>query len=621
MSKELKFSKNEFKSKKRYQEYVQKGKIDPEIEKEKQKLRRREEKLKKIMGDDKENVEEEEGKEEHKANAPAAVAEPNSAPAAAAAKKSKEEKPEINKYQVEVDNMLKGEDIKGFLYFRSEWKGEGSKMPPAIRLLIEKEMGYQETQEDVKIPQSKIIDVNDPKYKSLIQAQKDNNKHLQELIKKDSLNPLHDLQPFRHIQLINQDTHYELVNIDIPILETEVVNDPELSYLIEKFAKLGAMQTYGQMKREVGSYSGTDRIQNMEPDVLARRQKFKEKIKRVQKDIKTGQNKPNINYTSIITEEGDINARNPCAGLAQRIFAPRRKLRPRVQEKTTISISQCPEATLRVQIISGINIPVRTESIKSVENFSKFLKESEFNPNAPNRNNLRPGQNPQFPQGAGGGQYPPGPPGAGGYPQDLRNNQPYGNDPRGPRTDYGGNYNRPFDNSGGNYGNNQRFGGTDPYSRNFQDRNLPQYSGYGVVENPYGANRSGYGTQFNPQNALGQQPADMGALQKAKMELTGINNLIQGSVFIEVRLVSSRRPSEPPQIKRTRECKGSFPDWNETVNFKILPANGTKLTEEELMNGDDMLYFSVFDKYESEKRVIMTNKHEITVENKFLGSF
>ena len=106
-------------------------------------------------------------------------------------------------------------------------------MPPVIRLLLENEMKEAQN-EDKIIEKSKIIDVNDPRYNWIIKNYKENNKNLQDLIQKDSLIPLHDLQPFRHIQLINQETHYELVNIDIPILEQEVINDPVLSYFIEK---------------------------------------------------------------------------------------------------------------------------------------------------------------------------------------------------------------------------------------------------------------------------------------------------------------------------------------------------------------------------------------------------
>lgn len=159
----------------------------------------------------------------------------------------------------------------------------------------------------------------------------------------------------------------------------------------------------------------------------------------------------------------------------------------------------------------------------------------------------------------------------------------------------------------------------------FADRNAPPYSGYGTVANPYGTLggnpllglTAGYtGNQLAAPESFAR-PQDMGVLTKAKMELTGINKLVQGAVFIEVRYVSNRPGNENPQIKRTRECRGSFPDWNETLSFKIYPSNGRHLTEEELIKGGDTLYFSIFDKHESEKRVIMTNKHEITIENKF----
>lgn len=622
LAKEIVFSKNEHKAQLRYQQFVEQGVINP---KNKNKLM----------------AQVEVKKEEVKiAEQPGAVAGPQ-APAAAAPvqpPKPKEAKPIVPKETAEqraykqIENMKKGPDIKGFLYFKSEWKGEGSHMPPAIRLLIEKANQKEDfIIPETKLEKSKLIDVNDPRYKSLIMAQKDNNEHLKKLIEKDSLNPLHDLQPFRHIQLINQETHYELVGLDIPILEREVVNDPALSYLIEKFSKLGAMQTYDSMLKEVKSFSGTERLQDMSAEVLERRQKFMEKIKRVQKDIKTGRNKPNINYSSIVKEVGGIDARNPFAGLVEKLFAPRRKLRPKIKTQTTVAISHCSEATLKVQIISGINIPVRSESIQAIEILNKQINANDLNRNKPNQF----GAQNRFPNQVGGPGAPPG------FGRDSTGRDQYGRDSTGryPRDDgrgppgaidpysgrpLTGDYNRTRDN---------RLPGNDPYGGRFGGRDIPGYSGYGTVTNPYGGTLRGSnlgqsygGGQLAPPDAFrrtqGQQrPQQLGALEKAQLELTGINKLIQGSVFIEVRLVSSRRSLEPSQVRRTRECNGSFPDWNETLSFKLLPANGTKFTEEELVGGDDMLYFSIYDKYESEKRVILSNKHEITIENKFLGSF
>jgi hypothetical protein len=663
LAKEIVFSRNEHKARLRYDKYVEQGVIDP---KNKNKFHTKTEVEQKKMEEQMKKTEEQKKKEEEKqsANQPGAVAQPQ-APgvpgAAAPGPKPKVIAPVVTKETAEdkalkhIENMKKGPDIKGFLYFKSEWKGEGSHMPPAIRLLIERANALQTIDEPkTKVGKSTVIDVNDPRYKSLIKAQKENNEHLKKLIEIDSLNPLHDLQPFRHIQLINQETHFELVGLDIPILEREVVNDPALSYLIEKFSKLGAMQTYDTMLKEVKSFSGTERLQDMSAEVLERRQKFMEKIKRVQKDIKTGKNKPNINYTSIIREVGGIDAKNPFAGLIERIFAPRRKLRPRIKTQATVAISHCSEAALKVQIISGINIPVRSESIQAIEILNKQINANDPNknrggnqfgaqnkyPGAPNQYPGAPNQYPGAPNQYPGApnQYPGAPnqyPGAqGSIGRDQYGRDSYGGNARGGQgtlDPYGG---RPL--TGDNRNRDARFATTDPYSGKFGGRDAPAYSGYGTVNNPYGGTlrgstlNQGYGGgQLAPPGIFGgqqrqnlnQKQQQMGALEKAQMELTGINKLIQGSVFIEVRLVSSRRSMEPPQIKKTRECNGSFPDWNETLSFMLSPKNGTKFTEEELINGDDTLYFSIYDKYESEKRVIMSNKHEITVENKFLGSF
>ena len=164
------------------------------------------------------------------------------------------------------------------------------------------------------------------------------------------------------------------------------------------------------------------------------------------------------------------------------------------------------------------------------------------------------------------------------------------------------------------------------------NRNYPDYSGYGSVVDPYRntfQSRGLGGSQFNPggynQSQYGppnnRRPDQMGAVEKAKLELTGIYKSIKGSTFVEVRYSSDRPGNEISQVKRSRECKGSFPDWNETLSFKIKASNGKNITEDEIIKGNDTLYFSIFDKHETERRVPNTNKHEITVENKFLGSF
>lgn len=211
---------------------------------------------------------------------------------------------------------------------------------------------------------------------------------------------------------------------------------------------------------------------------------------------------------------------------------------------------------MQVQIMSGINIPVRSESIQAIENFNRILKSDV--PQAQNLGHQPPqnfGGNSQYP---GGDSY-----GRSGFPQNDPYGRPPGNDGaylgdqynRGPRTENIG-YNRPLDNTGrelGRNGRDGRFGGTNIHG---PEGSAPPYNGYGNVTNPYGTNRGQFGnSQYTPQDLIRNQQnvGGMGALQKAQLELTGLNKLIQGSVFIEVRLVSNRRTSDPPQIKRTRE--------------------------------------------------------------------
>ena len=408
------------------------------------------------------------------------------------------------------------------------------------------------------------------------------------------------------------------------------------------------------MKNEVKSYSGSDRLQDMSAEVLARRQIFMEKVKKVQRDIKIGKNKPNINYASVVREIGGVDAKNPCAGLIGKIFEPRRKLRPRIKDKISVSIASVNEAIIKVHIVSGINIPVRTESLAAIE-----LLNQQISGKAGNFPNQRgPGQNDY---GRNQPQYPPG-----NYPRDPydrgdrfdrsmgRPRGPYPDDslnqgypPRGAATDYRGG--RDFRDTGrdqfGRYDRDMRDGYTTGYNQDRfrndrfgssqmypggMDRGAPPYSGYGTVTNPYGTMGgrgplSAFGAGLRGDQTMGQRNLpgvqDMSLMNRTKMELTGMSKLMKGSVFIEVRLSGERTGEDTMQIKRTREQAGSFPDWNETIVFKLFSKNGKAFTEEELIKGNDTLYFSIFDKYETERYIPSTNKHEITVENKFLGSF
>ena len=66
---------------------------------------------------------------------------------------------------------------------------------------------------------------------------------------------------------------------------------------------------------------------------------------------------------------------------------------------------------------------------------------------------------------------------------------------------------------------------------------------------------------------------------------------------------------------------GNFPDWNETLEFALHAEDGKGFTEDELINSNAALYFSLFDRAMSHRKIPYTNKYETVVENKFIGSF
>ncbi len=106
------------------------------------------------------------------------------------------------------------------------------------------------------------------------------------------------------------------------------------------------------------------------------------------------------------------------------------------------------------------------------------------------------------------------------------------------------------------------------------------------------------------------------------MALTGLRDLMRGKTYVEVRLVTPGVDMESEVVKnqRTQTVKGNYPDWNETLEFKIHSKGEKLLTEKEIINQNTTLYFSVFDQCTTTKKVAYTNKYETIVENKFLGS-
>ena len=97
-------------------------------------------------------------------------------------------------------------DIRGFLYAKAEWRGEGPEMPPIKAENIFKRKGIkkdrkQYNQEECRLMLLKemYIDVNDPRNEALIRLLRETkNGYLLQLLEEDSKNPLFMVEPFRH---------------------------------------------------------------------------------------------------------------------------------------------------------------------------------------------------------------------------------------------------------------------------------------------------------------------------------------------------------------------------------------------------------------------------------------
>jgi hypothetical protein len=89
------------------------------------------------------------------------------------------------------------------------------------------------------------IDVNDPRNEAIIRLLRDTkNEFLIRLLKEDAKNPCSGLKPFRHMLLENRSKDPELAKKTIPLLESEVILDPELLDKLEILFREKAYKEY-----------------------------------------------------------------------------------------------------------------------------------------------------------------------------------------------------------------------------------------------------------------------------------------------------------------------------------------------------------------------------------------
>lgn len=80
-----------------------------------------------------------------------------------------------------------------------------------------------------------------------------------------------------------------------------------------------------------------------------------------------------------------LESENPLVALFNKIFITGRKLRPVVQKRQPVAISNCKEAKIMVHIIKGFNVPIRRKAKQDI--LEKFQ-----NPNRQDENMMRSGK-------------------------------------------------------------------------------------------------------------------------------------------------------------------------------------------------------------------------------------
>jgi hypothetical protein len=112
-------------------------------------------------------------------------------------------------------------------------------------------------------------------------------------------------------------------------------------------------------------------------------------------------------------------------------------------------------------------------------------------------------------------------------------------------------------------------------------------------------------------------------MQREEDKMSNLKNLMRGQTFVEIRMVKegAGEYSEEVQTRFTQTCDGNYPDWNETLSFDIIADDPSGFTENSLVQSNTTIYFSVFDRCMTSRKVGLSNKYETIIENKFLGSF
>lgn len=214
--------------------------------------------------------------------------------------------------------------------------------------------------------------MNDPRNELIINdMRQQQNNFFGDLLKIDSKNLLHDIEPFRNKLLRARNSDITLANKFIPWLESELIDSSRSTIYLEYLETLyreDAYKRHLEEKAKGPKLESKDKQQRAGPSTedtvdnktLVRRQQIFDKLRAHVRNISMSKGSEANQYKSIV-DEVHINIKNPLEGLIRQLLEDGRKLKPIIQRRDPVQVEGVKACKMFVHCIKGENVPVRRE--------------------------------------------------------------------------------------------------------------------------------------------------------------------------------------------------------------------------------------------------------------------
>lgn len=273
---------------------------------------------------------------------------------------------------------------EGIIFVKAEWEGLGDQLPPARSETlfslneVEKNRYYYTKHEQHSILQEqKPIDLNDPRNEVLIKSIRQmKNDYLGRLLQHDTKFQLNDITSFRHMLLKARASDPKYAKIQIPQLNSELINGDISKYYLNWLEEVYRQETYKDYidKKQQVQQNLMDNNEGLEmfvtdevfdPNTLKRRQLIFDKINKRKKVSQSGltANKQ-IQYDSIV-DEYKLQDDKSLLEMLKGLLKFERPLKPVVKQRKEKALEYVKETKLMIHVIRGTDVPVRQSYFES----------------------------------------------------------------------------------------------------------------------------------------------------------------------------------------------------------------------------------------------------------------